>query len=120
MAKCKKTTTSGQPCKMQALKGGSYCFNHSPEEGAKRARARKRGGENRHTPHFADPSLLPQDVQSLDDVNKLLMYTLQEVSGMDNSLERARVLLALVVGFGKSIEIGELELRIKALEERSK
>lgn len=116
MAKCKAKTASGQPCKMQALKGGRFCFNHAPEAVAERAQARKRGGENRHTPHFADESILPKDVQSIDDARNLLTYTLQEVAGMDNTIARARVFLALFDGFIKSIEIGDIEARLQALE----
>src|SRR5688572_668481 len=96
MAKCKAKTTTGAPCKMAALKGTSYCFNHSPEVGAERAKARKRGGENRYTPHFADPAiLLLIDGQSLDDARKVLKYIQQEVAGMDNTIDRARILLGL-------------------------
>lgn len=105
---------------MQALKGGLFCFNHAPEAGAKRAQARKRGGENSHTPHFADRSMRPHDVKTFDDAQKLLKYIWQEVDGMDNSLERARVLLVVHERLHKSIEIGELEQRIAALEARRK
>jgi hypothetical protein len=113
---CKAKNKHGQPCKMQALKGARYCFAHNPASGQARAEARKKGGENRNTPHFADPSLLPKKVKELSDANKILTYTLQEVAGMDNSIARARVLLALFDGFVKSFEIGELEKRIAALE----
>ncbi len=65
-------------------------------------------------------SQLPANVTTLADANKILGYTLAEVKGMDNSIARARVLLSLFDSFIKSIEIGELEKRIQALEERSK
>jgi hypothetical protein len=120
MAKCKAKTTAGAPCKMAAIKGTQYCFNHSPDVGPERAQARKRGGENRYTPHFADPDTLPEDMQSLADVHELLKYIQQEVIGMDNTLDRARILLGLADRFIKKIEIGELEQRIAALEARRK
>jgi hypothetical protein len=105
---------------MPAVKGTRYCFTHSPDTRAKQAAARRKGGENRHTPHFADPSLLPAKVEKLEDANKLLTYTLAEVVGMDNSIARARLLLALFDSFVKSFEIGELEQRIAALEQHRK
>lgn len=117
---CKTKTAAGQPCKMQAMKGKQYCFTHDPAQGAKRAQARKRGGENRFTPHFANASQLPADVSTLQEARQILAYTLAEVSGMDNSIARARVLLSLFDSFIKSIEIGELEQRIAALEARGK
>jgi hypothetical protein len=113
---CKAKNKNGQPCKMQAIKGSRYCFAHNPATSQARAQARKRGGENRNTPHFADASMLPKKVNKLDDAKKILHYTLLEVSGMDNSIARARVLLDLFDRFLKSFEIGELENRIAALE----
>lgn len=120
MAQCKAKTQTGTPCKVPALKGGRFCFTHSPETRRAQAEARRRGGENRHTPHFADPSELPRDVRTLEDATAILGYTLAEVIGMDNSIARARVLLSLFDSFVKSFEIGELEKRIQALEARGK
>lgn len=119
-AQCKGVTLSGKPCGMKPIAGGAYCFNHAPGQARARAEARKRGGENRHTPHYADASQLPAEVKTLDDARGLLGYTLAEVVGMDNSIARARVLLALFDSFIKSFEVGELEQRIQALEQRTK
>jgi hypothetical protein len=116
MAKCNAKTQSGKPCKMQAIAGGQYCFTHAPEVGAKRAQARKRGGERHRTGHYGDESLIPREVVTLADANKILAYTLAETVPMENSIARARLLLALYDSFVKSFEIGELEKRIQALE----
>jgi hypothetical protein len=119
MAKhCKGKTKSGKPCRMKPISGSDYCFTHNPVTRRAQAVARKLGGANRHTPHFADPTTLPAQVESLPDAHKLLTYTLAEVAGMDNSIARARILLALYDSFVKSFEIGELEKRIQALEQR--
>lgn len=118
MAQCKAKTTSGQPCKMQAMKGGRFCFSHAPEVGAARAMARKKGGERHRTPHYGDDAIIPREVVTLADANKILAYTLAETVPMENSIARARLLLALYDSFLKSFEIGELEKRIQALEQR--
>jgi len=117
MAQCKATTTTGTPCKMAALRGGKYCYNHSPGAGADRALSRKRGGAMRTTRHFAKPDTLPAKVDTHTDAHALLNYTLAEVGGMDNTHNRARLLLSLFDSFIKSFEIGELEKRIAALEQ---
>lgn len=117
MANCKAKTNNGQPCKMQAMKGGRFCFTHAPEVGAARAMARKKGGERHRTPHYGDSSIIPAEVKTLDDANKILAYTLAETVPMENSIARARLLLALYDSFLKSFEIGELEKRIQALEQ---
>lgn len=114
-AQCKGQTRSGPPCRMKPTADG-YCFNHSPKQAAARAQSRRAGGLARHTPHFADASTLPADVTTLEDARKILTYTLGEILGHDNSIARARVLLALFDSFVKSIEIGEIEQRLAALE----
>ncbi len=118
MAQCKAKTQTGQPCRAQALKGSKYCFTHSPATGAQRAAARKRGGLNRRVTHHGDASLIPGEVKTLEDANKILAYVLAEVIPMENSIARARLLLALYDSFLKSFEIGELEERIRVLEQR--
>lgn len=116
MAKCKAKNSHGEACKMAAVKGDRYCFNHSPARAAERAASRKRGGEARHTPHFASADDLPSQAASVDDVNRMLRYVWDETAGMDNSVLRNRLLLACCEAFYKSIEIGELAARIAALE----
>ena len=118
MAKCHAKTKSGAACNVPALKGSQYCFTHAPEVGAARAMARKTGGERHRTGHYGDSSLIPREVVTLADANKILTYTLAETVPMENSIARARLLLALYDSFVKSFEIGELEKRIQALEAR--
>ena len=118
MAKCHAKTRSGARCNVPALKGNRYCFTHAPEVGAARAMARKSGGERHRIAHYGDESMIPREVRTLDDANKILAYTLAETVPMENSIARARLLLALYDSFVKSFEIGELEKRIQALETR--
>ncbi len=116
MAKCHGRTAGGQPCKMVAVKGGRYCFAHDPAKAAPRAEARKRGGYHSATPHAGDPATIPANIGSLEDAGKILNYVLAELLVMDNGIARARALLAAYEMYLKSIEIGELERRIAALE----
>jgi hypothetical protein len=114
--KCKAKTQKGQPCQAQTINGSKFCFIHDPAQGAARAKARKKGGERRRVPHYGNESIIPREVKTLDDANKILTYTLAEIIPMENSIARARVLLALYDSFLKSFEIGELEKRIQVLE----
>lgn len=113
---CTAKTTSGKRCAAKVLTGSRFCFAHDPSQGAKRAQARKRGGERNRTPHNGDESIIPSDMNTLADAKKILAYTLAEILPMENSIARARVLLSLFDSFVKSFEIGELEERIAALE----
>jgi hypothetical protein len=115
---CKARTQSGKPCRMKPLKGSKYCFTHDPANASERAKAHKKGGANRRVSHHGDSNNIPQEIKTLDDANKILSYTLAEVIPMENSISRGRLLIALYEAFLKSFEIGELEQRIAALEQR--
>jgi len=119
MTQCRARIRSGEPCRIPALKGSKFCFTHDPASGRKRAAARKLGGQNRRVSHHGDAAMIPGEVKTLEDANKILAYVLAEVIPMENSIARARLLLALYDSFLKSFEIGELENRIRALEQRS-
>ena len=114
---CKQTTKTGKRCQARPIKGGDYCFTHSPKHAAARAAAHKLGGERTRTPHGASLDLIPKDINTIQDARQILLYTLQEILPMENSIARARVLIALFDSFAKAIEIGELENRIAALEQ---
>ena len=118
--RCKAKTQSGKPCQAKALKDNDFCFAHAPEVGTKRAMARKRGGERHRTPHGGNPDTLPREVKTLNDANHILIYVLDEVIPMENSIARARVLLSLHDSYVKALQIGELEQRLAALEQALK
>ena len=118
--RCTATNSSGKQCKAGAVKGSEFCFWHDPAQGQARAQARKKGGQRRRVEHAGDPFTLPETFETVQDANKLLDYTLAEVLPMENSIARARILLAIHESYLRSIEIGELEARLAALEARIK
>jgi len=46
----------------------------------------------------------------------VLDYTLRELLPLENSIQRARTLIALVAGYIDAIKIGEIEQRLTVLE----
>lgn len=89
---------------------------HDPKQAAKRAAGRRKGGETHRTPHGADPAIIPNEINTLDQAKQILIYALSELAPMDNSLQRVRAYLALFDSFVKALEIGEIENRLAALE----
>jgi hypothetical protein len=116
MANCKAITANGQPCRAQALKSGRFCFVHDPAQGAARAKARRRGGERRRVEHAGDSSKIPVQVHTVSDARAILDYTLSEALPLENSIQRGRLLIALVDAYLRALEIGELEQRVQQLE----
>ena len=116
MAQCKAKTVGGEKCRVPALKGSQFCFTHSPEVGAARAQARKRGGQRRRVPHAGNPETLPASVRTIDDVLKVLDYALAESMPLENSIQRGRLIVAIAGAFIEAIKTGELEQRLAAIE----
>lgn len=116
MTQCKARTKSGQPCRMKTKAGNTYCFTHDPTTRAAQAAARKRGGRNRSR-HGGNAGTVPTEITNLQEAGALLAYIVQELLVMDNGVPRARALLQAYEMYLKTFEIGELEERIKALEQ---
>jgi hypothetical protein len=112
---CKANNKDGGRCKAFANESG-FCFMHDAARGKERALARRAGGLATRKPHFADAERLPYSIRRIDDVFALLNYTLRETIGLDNSIQRGRLLVSLAHGFIEVLKVGELETRIEAIE----
>jgi hypothetical protein len=113
---CKGKTKSGAPCGMAALSGGKYCYTHEPTNARDRAQAHKLGGARTRADHSSDGADLPTAPRTVNDAMIVLDYTLRELLPLENSIQRARTLIALVAGYIDAIKIGEMEARLAALE----
>ncbi len=114
---CGGTTRAGAPCRMRPLVGAPYCWNHSPDGGADRARARRLGGLRRRR---GSPEGVPDRLTlgTVADARALLERAARDALVLDNSPDRCRVLLAAVGQALRVLEVGEMESRLAALETR--
>ena len=112
---CKANTRNGGKCKAFATDSG-FCFMHDAAKGKERAQARRKGGLATKKPHFADESLIPAAIQNIEGVYSVLNYALQETIGLDNSIQRGRLLVSIAHGFIEALKVGELEKRLEAIE----
>lgn len=113
---CKAKTKTGARCGMAAVKGSAYCFTHDPAQGAARAAAHKLGGARTRVKHGGDAETLPANIKTIAQAMTILDYTLRELLEMENSIQRARALIALVGGYVDAVKVGELEARMIAIE----
>lgn len=113
---CKAKTKTGARCNMAPVVGSSYCFTHDPTQGAKRAAAHKLGGARTRVKHGGNADALPENVRTIAQAMTILDYTLRELLEMENSIQRARALIALVGGYVDAVRVGELEARLIAIE----
>ncbi len=112
---CKANNKQGERCKAFANENG-VCFMHDATKGKEKALARRNGGLATKKPHFADASVLPLTIRNIASVLIVLDYALRESVGLDNSIQRGRLLVSIAHGYIEALKVGELEQRLEAVE----
>lgn len=116
--RCASLNREGSPCGMPPLAGSDRCFVHCEERGAERAKARKKGGRQRRAPHGSPPPSAIQSMRSVSALQDQLERALFDSLQLRNSVHRSRT-IGYLVGIGlRALEVGELEERLAALEQR--
>ena len=112
---CTGTRRDGRPCTAMVLGGGAYCFAHDPTKAAERHAARQRGGQHRAN-LVRLRGLVPPRLISVYD---RLETALGEVH--DGTLQpgQAAAMAGLARAMVAVLQAGELEERLRALEERA-
>ena len=111
--RCNATRRDGQPCVAAAQPSG-YCFFHDPALADARTAARQRGGRGKsHVARFQKKA--PQELR---DVLDQLMQALEETYGGQLEPRVATAMATLCGAIVRIYELGELAVRVQALEER--
>jgi hypothetical protein len=101
---------------MHPLQDSRYCFAHAPEQGAARAKARKRGGRNRRAGLALEPPDKAPQLRDVAAIQAQLETALFDSLQLENSNGRSRT-IGYLLGFAlRALEVGELESRLAALE----
>ena len=114
--KCEFVKTNGEPCQANALPDKTLCFWHDPGNAAKRAQARKKGGHNRQTRKGENHG--PYAILSVADIMTALNDALNDAALLENSHARSRSIGYICQIMLKGMEVGEIEKRLEALEQR--
>lgn len=117
MGTCQATNRFGAKCGSNAIEGSIYCFSHDPPNAARRQEARQKGGFLRRTPK-AKVDRESCHLRSVQDVLNLLEETLADTTLQENSTSRTKALVSIALAALKALEVGELEKRLRELEER--
>ena len=113
--RCEGINKKGEQCRAFATENG-FCFMHDATKGKEKALARRNGGLATKKPHFADASGLPSSIRTIEGVLIVLDYALQESVGLDNSIQRGRLIVSIAHGFIEALKVGEMEQRLEAVE----
>lgn len=103
---------------MAPLEGKAFCWAHDPENVREREAARKKGGRNRQTPKSGGgggEGDRPQ-YRSVEAIQALLERTIADTLLQENSDKRSRTLAALAKVQLETIDAGDFEERLAALE----
>jgi hypothetical protein len=113
---CSFVLANGRPCRAGAMRNESYCFWHSPAHEEDAAEARRLGGLRRRREKTVSGAYDFAGLASVEAIRRILEIAIVDTLGLDNSLARARVLIAGAQAATRLLETGELEARIAALE----
>lgn len=116
--RCQAIGTGGKPCGMAPIKGGEWCFQHDPSRAVERTEARRKGGQRGNRAR-SGPVGEPVPLRTVDQIMTVLEQAAGDAMQLDNSAERCRVLTSLAGQALKALEVGELEARLEALEQRA-
>lgn len=118
--RCDQLARNGTPCRMPALKGRTCCRFHGDPE-AHRAMSR-RGGKGKAPalpfvgPLAEDPAVQSLELLSATELPRLLAATLRRLTLLPFDVRVANAISQVVQTHRAAIETGELEERLRALE----
>jgi hypothetical protein len=101
---------------MSPLAESPFCWNHDPANAEPAAEARRMGGLRRRREGTVASAYDFEGLTSVTSIRRVLEIATLDALGLDNSISRARTLIAAAQAAAKLLETGELEERIKTLE----
>jgi hypothetical protein len=113
---CQARRADGQSCRAAPLVDRDFCAVHDPANAEAMGEARRLGGLRRKREVTLAGAYDFEGLTSVPQLRRLLEVAAFDLLSMDNSIPRARVIVAVVLAGAKLLEVGELEERIAALE----
>ena len=111
--RCKGTTKAGEPCTVPIAGPNGFCFRHDPSKVEESREASARGGHNRSNVarlRAAAPARLAAVYDRLEDA-------LIAVENGTLQPGQASAMASLARAMATIMQVGELEMRIKELEQ---
>jgi hypothetical protein len=113
---CAFQLPDGRQCRAWPLRDAPFCFWHAPDREEDAAEARRLGGLRRRREKTVSGAYDFSGLGSVEAIRRILEIAVVDALGLDNSVARARVLIAAALAATKLLETGELEARLSALE----
>jgi len=117
---CAFQSKSGKQCQAAPLKDGEFCLMHSPERIKEVQESRRLGGLRRKRESTISNAYQFKSINSVNGIRRIVEVAILDTLAMENSIPRNRTLAALTQVALHTLEVGDIEDRIKALEELAK
>ena len=114
---CSARKDDGSPCGSPPLRDGDFCLMHDPEHAEEMQEARRLGGLRRRKEKVTSGAYDFEGLNDVRQVRRLLEIAALDALGLENSIARSRTLAYLAQVSIKLLEVGELEERVRALEQ---
>jgi hypothetical protein len=113
---CKALKEDGSRCQAAPLLDGDFCLMHSPEHADEMAEARRLGGLRRRREKAVSGAYAFEGLGDVGQVRRLLEIAVLDTLSLENSVARSRTLAYLAQVALKTLEVGEFDERLEALE----
>ena len=113
---CKYRKDDGQPCRAPPLQDSDFCLFHSPDHAKETAEARRLGGLRRRKEKTVAGAYDIEGLEDIPKIRRLLEIAVLDTLALENSVARSRTLAYLAQVALKTLEVGEFEARLEALE----
>lgn len=117
---CAVIMKTGEHCQSPPLHDGEFCLMHSPEHAEEVQESRRLGGLRRRREVTLSGAYEFQNIETVPGIRRILEIAILDTLGMENSISRNRTLAYLAQIALRTLEVGELEERIAALEKAVK
>jgi hypothetical protein len=113
---CRAENERGEPCRQAPLQDGDFCFWHSPDHAQEAGEARRLGGLRRRKEKAVSGAYDIEGLESVGAIRRLLEIAVLDTLSLENSVARSRTLAYLAQVALKTLEVGEFQERLQALE----
>ena len=112
---CTFELPDGQPCRATPLRDEPYCFWHSPDRAEEAAEARRLGGLRRRREKTITMVYELEGLSSVHGIRRVLDIAVADALGLENSVARARILIATAMAATRLLEVEGLNATQAAL-----
>ena len=114
---CAHRKENGQACGAAPLRDGQYCLFHDPVHATEAREAQRLGGLRRRREVTVAGAFDFEGLMTVQQIRRLFEVAAFDALGLDNTIARVRALVAVGQAAATLLETGELEERVRVLEQ---